>query len=339
MTTSSKPKAAGVHEHAHHSFLHGMTQRQWWPWVKRIAKITFFALVAYLLFTQAREIKWDTVLASMRAYPVQQLLIAAALAYASYTLYSCFDLLGRYTTGHKLAAGKVMTVNFISYAFNLNFGSLIGGVAFRYRLYARLGLDTATTTRVVFMSMLTNWLGYILLAGLVFWLRPFALPPDWKLDTTGLRILGIALVATALAYLLLCAFAKRRDWTIRGHDISLPSLRFALLQFAMSSLNWLLISATVFTLLGQKLPFTTVLGVMLVAAIAGVITHVPAGLGVLEAVFVALLSHEIPKHELLAALLAYRAIYYLAPLAVATLVYLVVESRAKAMSTNGPASH
>jgi uncharacterized membrane protein YbhN (UPF0104 family) len=335
MTSTSSKTKPGMGHSTQHSFLHGITQRQWWPWAMRIGKIAFFAIVAYLLVSQAREVKWDTVLSSMRAYPVQQLLIAAALAYASYALYSCFDLLGRHTTGHTLAPAKVMTVNFISYAFNLNFGSLIGGVAFRYRLYARLGLDTATTTRVVFMSMLTNWLGYILLAGLVFWLRPFALPPDWKLDTSGLRILGIALVATALAYLLLCAFAKRRDWAIKGHDISLPSLRFALVQFAMSSANWLLISATVFVLLGQKLPFTTVLGVMLVAAIAGVITHVPAGLGVLEAVFVALLSHEIPKHELLAALLTYRAIYYLAPLAVASVVYLVVESRAKAMSASG----
>jgi glycosyltransferase 2 family protein len=334
MTTSSKTKAATMHAPAQHSFLHGMTQRQWWPWAKRIGKFAFFAIVAYLLVSQARQIKWETVLSSMREYPLQQLLIAATLAYASYCLYSCFDLLGRHLTGHTLARSKVMMVNFISYAFNLNFGSLIGGVAFRYRLYARLGLDVATTTRVLAMSMLTNWLGYILLAGLAFWLRPFDLPPDWKIGTSGLRLLGMALVATAIAYLLLCAFSKRRDWTIRGHEISLPSLRFALLQFAMSSVNWLLISATVFMLLGQKIPFATVLGVMLVAAIAGVITHVPAGLGVLEAVFIALLGHEMPKHELLAALLTYRAIYYLAPLAVATVVYLLVESRAKAMAAN-----
>ena len=62
---------------------------------------------------------------------------------------------------------------------------------------------------------------------------------------------------------------------------------------------------------------------------AGVITHVPAGLGVLEAVFVALLSHQLPQHELLAALVAYRVTYYLAPLAIAAATLLVMESRAK----------
>ena len=43
----------------------------------------------------------------------------------------------------------------------------------------------------------------------------------------------------------------------------------------------------------DRLP--SVLGVLLVAAVAGVIAHVPAGLGVLEAVFIALLAHRVPQ--------------------------------------------
>src|SRR5690606_33153529 len=108
---------------------------------------------------------------------------AAALCAASHVLYSCFDLVGRRYTGHGLPVARVMQVNFISYAFNLNFGSLIGGVAFRYRLYSRLGLAYATITRVLTLSMLTNWLGYLLLAGAVFVVAPLALPPTWKMDS------------------------------------------------------------------------------------------------------------------------------------------------------------
>jgi uncharacterized membrane protein YbhN (UPF0104 family) len=63
--------------------------------------------------------------------------------------------------------------------------------------------------------------------------------------------------------------------------------------------------------------------------VAGVITHVPAGLGVLEAVFVALLSSQVPKEQLLAVLLTYRALYYLAPLIAATLMYPLFEARLK----------
>lgn len=308
---------------------HGMTSKPWWPVFKRGATLVFFALVAYLLYTQARTVEWGEVWATLRRRPVQGLLLASLFAAGSYALYSCFDLLGRHTTGHRLATARVMLVNFISYAFNLNMGALVGGVAFRYRLYSRFGLETGVTTRVVAMSMLTNWLGYLLLAGVAFTLSPVSPPPDWKLGTFGIRVVGVGLFSAAIAYLLLCAFSRRRTWTLRGHEVILPSLRLALLQLAMSSLNWMLIAATVYTLLEQKIAFPTVLGVLLVAAVAGVITHVPAGLGVLEVVFVVLLSHQLPRSEILAALIAYRAIYYLAPLAIATIAYLTVEVKAK----------
>lgn len=311
---------------------HGITSRPWWPWAKRLLNVAFFVAVAYLLVTMARTVEWGEVFATMRRRPIGGLLGAALLAAVSYALYSCFDLLGRRYTGHQLRTREVVTINFVSYAFNLNMGSLIGGVAFRYRLYSRHGLDVETITRVVGVSMLTNWLGYTLLAGLAFWWWPLALPRSWKLDASALQVLGFVLCCVAAGYLLLCAFARRRSWTIRGHALSLPSLRFALVQLAISSANWLVMACAVFLLLEQKIDFPTVLSVLLIAAIAGVLTHVPAGLGVLEAVFIALLSHRLPQSELLAALLAYRALYYLAPLVVATLVYLLIEARAKAAS-------
>lgn len=307
----------------------GITAKPWWPWAKRIVTIAFFAVVAYLLYTQARSIQWGEVFANVQRRPVGELLLAILTAAGSYGLYSCFDLLGRHTTGHHLRTGQVMTVNFVSYAFNLNMGALVGGIAFRYRLYSQLGLETEATTRVLAMSMLTNWLGYLLLGGLAFSLSPLDLPANWKIGTLGLRMLGILLLVAVLAYLLSCAFSRKRTWVLRGHELSLPSLRLALLQLLLSSANWLLIAATVYILLQQKIAFPTVLSVLLVGAIAGVITHVPAGLGVLEVVFVALLSQQMHRSELLASLLTYRAIYYLAPLAVATLVYLLLEANVK----------
>jgi len=307
----------------------GLAGKAWWQWLKRIAKIAFFAAVAYLLFTQARSIEWDKVFAALKERPLQGLMIAAVLAACSHLLYSCFDLFGRQATGHGLPVPKVMTVNFISYAFNLNFGSLIGGVAFRYRLYSRLGLDTEVITRVLFMSMITNWLGYLLLAGLSFWLNPIDVPKDWKIDQQALRILGFVLFLGAAAYVALCAFSKRRSWTVRGKEIALPPLRVALLQLGVSSLNWMLIGGAIYFLLEQKLDYPAVLAVLLVAAVAGVITHVPAGLGVLEAVFIALLAGELSRNDMLAGLLAYRAIYYLLPLTIALVLYLVTEARAK----------
>ena len=45
--------------------------------------------------------------------------------------------------------------------------------------------------------------------------------------------------------------------------------------------------------------------------------------------FVALLSHLMPMADLLAALVAYRVLYYLVPLGVAAAAYLVMEAKAR----------
>jgi len=306
--------------------------KAWWPWFKRGASAVFFVLVAGLLISQARSIEWGQVFTSLRRYPLSAAWAAALLALASFTLYSTFDLLGRRYTGHKLSAPSVMTVTFISYAFNLNLGSLVGGVAFRYRLYSRLGLKIGVITRIMSLSMLANWMGYVLLAGLVFSLRPPDLPASWPVDAAHLRAIGIALLLVAAGYLALCAASRQRTLRIRHHEIDFPSPGLAALQLLMGASNWLLMSGIIFTLLQQRIAFPTVVSVLLLAAIAAVIAHIPAGLGVLEAVFVALLSYQMPRHELLAALVAYRVIYYLAPLGVAAVVYLVTEARAQQLA-------
>lgn len=316
-------------------FFARLTSQTWWPWFKRIATLLFFALVGWLIFNQAREIEWGEVLAAISRYSVLSLALAAGLAAISLLVYSCFDLLARSYTGHKLKTGTVMTVTFISYVFNLNLGSLVGGIAFRYRLYSRLGLEPGVITRITTFSMLTNWVAYLLLGGFIFAVLPPTPPDDWPITATHLRLIGMVLLAVAAAYVSLCAFSGKRMLRLRGHEIALPSLRMAGLQLFIGTVNWLLISSIIYVLLQQRVEFPTVVSVLLLAAVAGVITHVPAGLGVLEAVFVALLSHRLPQPFLIGALLAYRMVYYLGPLAVAAVVYAVTEARARKLSQSG----
>jgi glycosyltransferase 2 family protein len=303
----------------------GLGTKAWWPWLKRLLTLTFFALVAWLLVSQAQAIDWQQVLAALRNYPLTALTGAIGLMLASFTLYSCFDLIGRRYTGHTLATPTVMLVTAISYAFNLNLGSWVGGIAFRYRLYSRLGLRTGTITRVMSLSMLANWMGYILLAGAVFTFMPPTLPDTWDIGSGDLRWIGLVLLVIAAGYLGLCAFSPKRVFFVRGHEIDLPSFPLALLQLCMGAANWLVMSGIIFILLQHRIEFPAIVSVLLLAAIAGVITHIPGNLGVLEAVFVALLSDLMPKPELLAGLVAYRVLYYLLPLAAATLGFVTLE--------------
>ncbi len=172
-------------------------------------------------------------------------------------------------------------------------------------------------TQVLALSWLTNWLGYCALGGALFLLAPPPLPAHWALGTLGLRLLGALLLAAAAAYLGLCLRARQRQFTVRGYRLVLPRARMAAVQLVVSAVHWLLLGQIVTVLLQDQVPLTTALGVLMVGAIATLVTHVPAGLGVLEAVFVALLADRVPVPQLLAALLAYRAVYYLAPWALA----------------------
>jgi uncharacterized membrane protein YbhN (UPF0104 family) len=298
-----------------------------WAVAKRVLTVAFFAVVLWLLIDHARGIEWAAVRGSMRTYPLHSIAIAAALAAASHAVYASYDLISRHYIRHRLRTRQVATVAFVSYAFNLNLGALVGGFALRYRLYAHLGLRVDQTSRILALSMLTNWLGYLFVAGLVCLLRPLQLPPDWAIGGAALPAVGAVALLLVAGYLVVCFKARRRHWTVRGHRLDLPSGRIALLQLAVASLNWLLIAAIVFVLLQGRIDYPSVLSVLLIGAVAGVIAHIPAGLGVLEAVFVTLLSHRLPQSEVLGAVLAYRAVYYLAPLALAALLYFMTEAR------------
>ena len=264
----------------------------------------------------------------MRSADPWLLLAALALAALSYLLYASYDLMARRYTGHDLPARKVLLVAMVSYAFNLNMGALVGGAGFRFRLYSRLGLSPATITKVLSFSVISNWGGYVLLVGLLLSLQQFPVALQWKLGADALRWIGVLLLAAAAAYPLLCRLLPSRTWTLRGHELQLPGWRMALLQVAASTLNWLTIALIVFLLLPDGVSYPVVLSVLLAAAVAGAVTHVPAGLGVLEAVFVLALSARLGTSAMLAALLTYRAIYYLLPLAVAVPVFLYMERSA-----------
>ncbi|UVJ46095.1 lysylphosphatidylglycerol synthase domain-containing protein [Pseudomonas sp. LS1212] len=305
------------------------THKSKWVWAKRGLTLLFFILVPVLLFMLLRNLEWQEVKQALQSYRLSTLAIGVAIALCSYTLFSSYDLLGRRYTGHKLPTRQVLPLAFVCYAFNLNLSSWVGGVALRYRLYSKLGLDVATITKILSLCLVTNWLSYLLVAGSVFVMGLPELPPGIQVGAMGLRVIGAMLLLAACAYLLACRFARRRTWSIGDHEITLPSFRLAVTQALMGPCNWALMALLIYLLLPGKVGYPTILAILLISSIAGVITHIPAGLGVLEAVFITLLHPQYSKGTLLAALIGYRALYFLLPLAIACVVYLILERRAR----------
>ncbi|MGQ7261698.1 lysylphosphatidylglycerol synthase domain-containing protein [Vreelandella sp. V005] len=301
----------------------------WARWLKHAVTLLLFTVVAALLFSLVRNMEWQAVVETLRGYSPALVVMGVGVTAASFAVFSSYDLLGKWYTGHTLPITQVLPLAFVCYAFNLNLGAWVGGIALRYRLYTQFGLSVATVTRVLSVSLTTNWLGYMLLAGALFTLGYIELPPHWHISTLGLQLVGAGLLVICLSYLLASRYSRRRIWRWREHDIVLPSLRLALLQLLLGAVNWSLMAVLVYLLLPQGVFYPTVLAILLVSSIAGVVTHIPAGLGVLEAVFIAMLQHQLASSEIIAALIGYRAIYFLFPLVVACMMYLLLERWSK----------
>ncbi len=305
-----------------------------WVWAKRIMTVLCFILVPVLVFMLVKNLDWQEVKHALSSYKMSTLLIGASIVAASYLTFASYDLLAKRYIGHEVPSRQVLPLAFVCYAFNLNLGSWVGGIALRYRLYSKLGLDVPAITKILSLCLITNWLGYLFVAGTLFAMGLPALPEGFKIGSTGLQIIGVVIILLGLAYLAACRFSKKRTWTIRKQEILLPSFKMALTQACLGALNWSLMGLLVWSLLPEKVGYPTILAILLISSIAGVITHIPAGLGVLETIFITLLQGQYSKGALLAALIAYRALYFLLPLAIACVVYLVLEKRTRTIEKN-----
>lgn len=310
------------------SRLHSLQRmlRRRYPHWRRTAGLLALASAATLIVVAARAIDWERVWRAMRDIPGHTLAAAVGLCLAGYLAYGGLDLLGRLYTRHRLGRVSVLGAAMLSYAFNLNLGVLIGGLGVRVRLYALLGCRKAVPIRVALFSALSNWGGYGWLAGALLLGGWVPVPTAWEIGQHALRALGGALLCLSGVYVLACAALRQRSWPVAGQRLHLPSWKMALAQGVVAAVSWCLMGVTVWTLLGGAAPLPAVLGVLLFASLAALIIRVPGGLGSTEAIFVAAFSPTLPAAQVLGSLLAYRAVYFLAPLALALAGMTVIEA-------------
>lgn len=163
--------------------------------------------------------------------------------------------------------------------------------------------------------------------GIAFVLHPLAIPAQLNLPWFSVRPLGIMFLLLIASYFL-GSCISRRSLIVRGHQFRFPSLSLALAQIAVSSLDWSLAAAVVYSLLPTTtLLYSQFLGIYLLAMTAGVISNVPGGLGVFESVIVLILAPQVSAAAVLGSLLVYRAVYYLLPLTVAIVFVGLYEVR------------
>lgn len=278
--------------------------------------LLLFTIALWMLHHTLRNYHYHDVIRSLQELPISRIMTALALTALNYAALTAYDTLAVRYIQHPLSYGKIAFASFIGYVFSHNIGlSILGGSAVRYRLYSAWGLSTLEITKVVAFCTLTFWLGLFTTGGATFLLEPTEIPDLLRLPFSSIRPVGVLLLILVGGYLLWSTFRKR-PLSIRGWEFSAPRLTIALPQTAVSAVDWALAGGVFYALLppSANLSYPSVLSVFLLAQIAGLISHVPGGLGVFEAVVLHLLSPTISASSVLGSLLVYRVIYYLLPL-------------------------
>jgi uncharacterized membrane protein YbhN (UPF0104 family) len=110
---------------------------------------------------------------------------------------------------------------------------------------------------------------------------------------------------------------------VRGIEVEMPPMRLVVAQLVVGPLNFACVAGCLYEALAAVVstPFLGVAAVYVIANLTAMISHVPGGLGVIESVVMFLL----PAGNAIGALLVFRFLYFLVPLALGSILFAVAE--------------
>ncbi|WP_234266336.1 bifunctional lysylphosphatidylglycerol flippase/synthetase MprF [Hydrogenophaga sp. NFH-34] len=300
---------------------------RWRFWLGLALALLLAALLVEAAHKVMTELSYGAVVAAARATPAGVLLasvLATGLSFLALTLY---DRSALQYAGARLPYRVVAQTSFIAYALSntVGLGVLTGG-AVRLRLYGAAGLEAGQISRVIAFNAVgfTAGIAVVGAAALVWRAGAVADLLGWPPDL--LRAAGVVTLLVAAA--ALGAFWRGGTWKLRGWSVRLPSASLAMQQLLISALDVTAAAAALWVLLpAGSVAFPTFVGFYALAIAVGVISHVPGGLGVFEAVLLLALGKQVPADQLVGALVLYRVIYHLLPLALALLLLVAASWR------------
>ncbi len=282
------------------------------------------AIALVLLEHELKAYHYRDLMRQVWTLPHSHLALALLLTVVAYAVLPGYDAIALAYVDHPLPMRRIAFGSFIAYALSHSLGfPLLSGGPVRYRFWSAWGLSTSEIAQAISFAGATFIIGMIAVAGFVFVLEPTSTIQLLRLPFSSLKPLGALCLMVVAAYLGLSA-TRYKTFRFFDWEFPVPSTRLALAQLLVAVVDWTAAGAVLYVLLppGYHLSFLPVLGVFLLAQFAGILSHIPGGLGVFEAIVVLLLEPYLPAASIVGSLLAYRAIYYLVPLVVA-LAFLV----------------
>ena len=274
------------------------------------------------------DISFDAVVSALRATRPSALLAALGATTVSYIALLGYDLSGLRYARARLPLRIVLLASFCGYAIGnaVGLGAFSGG-AVRYRIYTAAGLSPGQIARIIGFISAAIGVGLAVVAGLGLILRANEVSRLLGTSTEPLIAAAATILALASVFLIFCAM-RRRPLVLGAVVIEPPGVTLVLTQIALTTIDILVAATVLWALLPPTgIGFLAFAAVYAAALGLGVLSHVPGGLGVFEVAILYAIGSKAPVSQVAAALVAYRAVYYLLPLFLSTMLLAGFEAR------------
>lgn len=312
-----------------------MTKKQIFTY---ITIVIGFGAAGYLLYHTFREYSLSDIVQSVRDIPTYNLVMAGLFAAGSYVCLSGFDWAGVRYVKNDLSYPKIGLASFIALSIGQSVGlSGLSSGALRYRYYHHWDMSTEDVAKIVLFSGVTVGIGMAVLSGIVMIINPKDAATVLRLSEAMVMGIGFACLAVTGVYLILAA-TVRSPLKIRSWSFEMPTLRIAIAQVVIGTVNFALVSACLREVMAASadVSYLKAATAFVLANLAILITHAPGGLGVLEAT----VRHVMGDQASIGSLVAFRVIYFFIPFFIGLPLALIVEGvfRARKRSAGHGAS-
>lgn len=295
--------------------------------ISPIIAIFIFSIALWFLYGELQKYHYTEILSRMSVIPPGSLALAFLFTMANYVVLTGFDALALRHIRKKLTYPKIALTSFITYSFTHNIGfSVLSSGSVRYYLYSGFGLTALEIANVIVFCTVTFIFGVVTLGGAILVLEPYIVPDFLTPSWTSARPLGVMLLSISAAYVFFSSLRKV-PVSFKGRDFSLPGLGISTGQLAVAVMDWVFVSAILYTLLPETRPgYAEFIGFFVLANFAAMLSHVPGGLGVFESIMLFLLSPYVEAGSSISALLLWRGVYYILPFIISLILFGAYEA-------------
>lgn len=285
--------------------------------LKIAATLAFAAIAINVLFNEFSTASPEEIMRGLGYIGWITVGIAFLWTIIAFCAVAPYDGMALHYAGRKLLFRRSAMSSTTTYAISNLLGfPVFTGNALRLWLYGHWGLGAAEVVIAAIVTTVVCNIVLAMIAGISLIADPQAFTSIVGLGSNWLITIGAALTVMAIALAALLMFGPKKvslgKFTFsRPGLLLLPHMLFCLVDYAATA-------AVLYVLLGSAIDMNFIQFVALfsTAKTIGIISNVPGGLGVFEAVIASTMT-SVSAVDLAVALIAYRCIFYLAPFLVA----------------------